>query len=278
MRNVFPIPPRGILGSPLNVTWRPSGGSPMVRLRLRMPGGLFGAQRSTATNTATRSHDGVDLLAPRGTPVQAPLRGRVMIVREPPPDPSTPDVSEHFITIDHNFNTRQQGMGLITRYHHLQSISVSEGQSVGAGVQIAEVGQYGGTEHLHFSLMRALEPDPNIWQAGGNYTEQLSSSLPIDPTRMLANFEITYMGTPSLSTEQREVSGLGVISQNHFQWFQVGWKERWRWIPLYEPVPEGDLQLMNTLRDAWRAERPVHLATRNSPFWGKNVIFSARVI
>jgi murein DD-endopeptidase MepM/ murein hydrolase activator NlpD len=96
-------------------------------------------------------HEGVDVAAPQGTPVQAMKAGRV----------------EHAgswggyglsVMISHGSNVR-------TLYAHLSRIDVRRGDRVGGGQQIGAVGQTGNATgpHLHFEVWRwgrAEDPVP----------------------------------------------------------------------------------------------------------------------
>ena len=100
-------------------------------------------------NRRGRLHSGVDLRAPRGTPIHAAADGRVKF-------------SGHkngygkIIVIDH-------GRGIETAYAHNDSNLVATGQRVSQGEVIARVGRSGRTTgyHLHFEYRRhgqALNP------------------------------------------------------------------------------------------------------------------------
>ena len=87
-----------------------------------------------------RMHTGLDLMAPRGTPVLAALSGRVHLVQ-------WTDGYGLTLVIDH-------GDGRRTLYAHLDAVGVRPGQSVTAGEPVAVVGMTGRTSgpHLHFEL------------------------------------------------------------------------------------------------------------------------------
>ncbi len=93
-----------------------------------------------------RFHDGVDLPAPTGTEIIAPLDGEVL---------STGYLGGYgnHVAIDH-------GGGLSTMYGHLSSILVREGQEIKKGQVIGRVGSTGWSTgpHLHFMIMLQGEP------------------------------------------------------------------------------------------------------------------------
>ncbi|HSJ65294.1 MAG TPA: M23 family metallopeptidase [Gemmatimonadaceae bacterium] len=96
-----------------------------------------------------RPHLGVDVSAPKGTPITAPASG---VVRK---------VERNFtygllIELDH-------GDGVVTRYAHCESVEVEEGQQVIAGTTIATVGSSGlsTAPHLHYEVhVRGRPVDP----------------------------------------------------------------------------------------------------------------------
>ncbi|WP_298914204.1 M23 family metallopeptidase [uncultured Algimonas sp.] len=110
----------------------------------------FGAQR-ILNGEPKRPHFGVDLAAPKGTPIVAPADGIVSLA----------DDDMYFegslILIDH-------GQGLISYYLHNEDVLVEEGQRVKQGEQIATVGSRGRSTgpHLCWRLKwrgRNLDPE-----------------------------------------------------------------------------------------------------------------------
>jgi len=99
----------------------------------------FGAQRYV-NGQAKSPHSGIDIAAPKGTPVKAPLAGKVLLVEDM-------FLNGTLIAIGH-------GKGLVTVYAHLSKTHVHVGQEVQAGQIIAEVGSTGRSTgaHLHWGM------------------------------------------------------------------------------------------------------------------------------
>jgi murein DD-endopeptidase MepM/ murein hydrolase activator NlpD len=94
-------------------------------------------------------HPGVDLAAPKGTPIRATAAGRVTFAGPKPGYGLA-------IEIDH-------GNQFTTRYGHLSRVDVHVGDLVLPLQHIAEVGSTGRSTgpHLHFEVLRKGEPiDP----------------------------------------------------------------------------------------------------------------------
>jgi hypothetical protein len=85
-----------------------------------------------------RLHAGIDISAPRGTPVRAAAAGQILLVRRQ-------NGYGKMIVIEHGIDRQ-------TVYGHLDSYSVSEGDVVRAGDVIGTVGKTGRATgfHLHF--------------------------------------------------------------------------------------------------------------------------------
>jgi murein DD-endopeptidase MepM/ murein hydrolase activator NlpD len=85
-------------------------------------------------------HEGIDFVAPEGTPVAAAADG-IVIASE------THHSYGQMLEIDH-------GSDLVTRYAHNSKMLVSVGQLVKRGQKIAEVGNTGRStgSHLHFEV------------------------------------------------------------------------------------------------------------------------------
>lgn len=100
----------------------------------------FGLRR-VFNGQSRNPHSGMDIAAPSGAAVAAPLPGRVI------------DVGEYFfngttVWLDH-------GGGLLTMYCHLSRIDVQLGQSLAVGERLGAVGASGRATgpHLHWGIM-----------------------------------------------------------------------------------------------------------------------------
>jgi murein DD-endopeptidase MepM/ murein hydrolase activator NlpD len=101
------------------------------------------------------SHKGVDLAARQGTPVVAAKKGKVVVA-------GWNGSAGNEVRIDH-------GDGTKTRYLHLHSVAVREGQDVEAGQIIGAVGSTGQSTgpHLHFEILlqgKAVNPAPYLFK------------------------------------------------------------------------------------------------------------------
>ena len=106
-----------------------------------------------------RSHNGVDLADPVGTPVVAADAGVVVhatVACHPTSSWGCGGGFGNYVTVAHPG-------GLATVYAHLSSIAVEVGQSVAAGEPVGRIGNSGNSygPHLHFEVRRSGSPtDP----------------------------------------------------------------------------------------------------------------------
>ncbi len=117
----------------------------------------FGTRADPFTQTQSM-HQGLDMSAPRRTQIYAPAPGIVLFA-------SRKDRYGKMIEIDH-------GMGLVTRYGHLDDITVKPGQRVAFREKIGLVGSTGRTSgaHLHYEVIVKGKPlDPLRFLDVGKY-------------------------------------------------------------------------------------------------------------
>jgi len=129
--------------------WQGAFHLPLEKARVSSP---FGTRRSYNGQPARSYHEGIDLAAPRGTPVYAPAAGQVVLAEKL-------EVRGKGVLIDH-------GWGVISGYFHLSRIEVRAGQEVKSGDLIGRVGSTGLStgNHLHWEIrVRSVPVDPQQW-------------------------------------------------------------------------------------------------------------------
>jgi hypothetical protein len=137
----------------LKLHWRDTPETDLALMQ-PVPGELasrFGLRRFF-NGEARQPHVGLDVAAPRGTPVVAGGAGQVLAVGDYFFNGKT-------VFIDH-------GNGLITMYCHLDRIDVQEGQAVEKGQPIGLSGQTGRATgpHLHWSVvLNGAMVDPELF-------------------------------------------------------------------------------------------------------------------
>lgn len=97
--------------------------------------GVYGSQR-IFNGEPRRPHFGVDIAAPKGTPIAAPADGIVTLAE--------PDLyySGGTIILDH-------GHGLTSAFLHMESLSVEVGQKIKQGAEIGKLGSTGRSSGPH---------------------------------------------------------------------------------------------------------------------------------
>lgn len=101
----------------------------------------FGYRKNPVTGRVA-FHKGIDITAPTGTPIRAPADGVVIAVK-------WFSTYGKIVDIDHQ-------NGIKTRYAHMSSYKVEEGQEVKRGQVIGAVGNTGRSQapHLHYEVYR----------------------------------------------------------------------------------------------------------------------------
>ncbi len=126
----------------------------------------FGAVR-VINNNPPRRHNGIDIAAPEGTPIQAPNDGIVRLAEFLLSGGNT-------IIIDH-------GLGITSTYMHLEDIYVNESERVQRGDTIGTVGMtgYATGPHLHWEV--------NIYQRPVNPEQLMDNDLLLLPPAYVIN-------------------------------------------------------------------------------------------
>jgi murein DD-endopeptidase MepM/ murein hydrolase activator NlpD len=117
----------------------------------------YGGRRDPFTGRWS-SHNGIDLVQPAGTPIHATGPGTVVLT-------GWHGGYGWMVEIDH-------GMGVRTRYAHMQSILAEKGQKVEVGTKVGLVGSSGRSSgpHLHYEiLIDGKADDPTNFLTAGRY-------------------------------------------------------------------------------------------------------------
>lgn len=105
----------------------------------------FGDRQDPIHRGAIEKHGGIDIPAPKGTPILAADDGVVIVAGK------VSGFGNHAVYVQHK-------NGLTTVYGHGSAHHVTVGQTVRAGEQIADVGSEGMStgDHLHFGVLKGF--------------------------------------------------------------------------------------------------------------------------
>ena len=172
----------------LDPTTIPSPGTPVFRWPLenivitQYFGGTEFAARNSSVYGGRAYHPGVDLGAPRGTPILAPLTGTVRATGNTDAVPGCYSWGK-WTLIDH-------ANGLSTLYAHQNVVGVTAGQKVNTGDIIGYVGNTGFSTgpHLHFTVyakdgvnVRRFNEIKTVTSCGPATTPVAATDAYIDP-------------------------------------------------------------------------------------------------
>lgn len=134
------------LGAPLDIPYRETSG--------------FGF-RSDPFTRRTAWHDGVDIAAFAGAPIRATAPGKVIFA-------GNKSGFGRCVEIDH-------GLGFMTRYGHLRSISAKRGDTIAIGEKLGTMGSTGRSTgpHLHYEVFfRGKSYDPIKFLRAGKHVHE----------------------------------------------------------------------------------------------------------
>lgn len=146
---------------------QPGGGDPAVGGYVQpVKGGTFGQGIGASRDGGKRSHNGLDIQAPLGSPVSPIARG---VVTQVSSDPK----SGTFVRVRH-------ADGTTSSYSHLGSVTVKEGDPIAPGQSLGTVGQTGNATGPVLHLV-VRDPSGNLVDPSGIFG---GGSAPAGPVRV----------------------------------------------------------------------------------------------
>jgi len=235
----------------VSVTREPALSFPVVGRDSRTISSFFGAPR----DGGRRSHEGIDIFAPRGTPVVASADGVVSGV-------GVNNLGGNVVWLSDD----KRGQSLY--YAHLEAQAVREGQRVSVGDTVGFVGNTGNARttapHLHFGIYRfnegAVDPLPYVRRGLGPARQPLlAASLLGDSVRMAAGRVAVRQAPSSAVATRLELPRAAVVRVvgGTATWLrvllpdaQVGYVPGGATEPIRDPLRRRTLTGATTLRDA----------------------------
>ncbi|AHM59674.1 Peptidase M23 [Flammeovirgaceae bacterium 311] len=161
----------------ISISPSPALVNPVSGASNRSIGSLYGVDR----DGGRRSHEGVDIFAPRGTPVIAPTNGYISRV-------GTNNLGGKVVWM------QDQARGQVYYFAHLDSQLVQTGRKVVQGDTLGLVGNTGNARttppHLHFGIYQRGSKDPI------NYIRTMeiaATALPLDTAVMAKPFKVNTL-------------------------------------------------------------------------------------
>lgn len=176
----------------ISVTRDPLLAFPVKGRNSKQISSFWGANR----DAGRRSHEGVDIFAPRGTPALAAIDGYVSRV-------GTNNLGGNVIFLS------DQSHGINLYYAHLDSFNVAQGKHVQLGDTLGFVGNTGNARttapHLHFGIYEsgtgAINPLPFIRQGLGVPSQKLPDAETLgDTARLVASSALKVAPTSKAIT------------------------------------------------------------------------------
>ena len=176
----------------LSITRDPLLAFPVEGRSSKQISSFWGANR----DGGRRSHEGIDIFAPRGTPALAAINGYVSRV-------GTNNLGGNIIFLS------DQAHGINLYYAHLDSFNVAQGKRVQLGDTLGFVGNTGNARttgtHLHFGIYEsgtgAINPLPFIRASLGEPTQKLPDADALgDTVRLTTNSPLRVAPTSRATT------------------------------------------------------------------------------
>lgn len=255
MRDAYLDPIHLPIVPPIDLNRIPSSGDiSAFPLQLRDRDGLFYTDRPESD--FIRVHQGVDLLAPPGTPVFAVTGGTVL------------ESSDDRVLLLHD----RGFIKFLTCYSEVRNVSVGVNEIVGSGDQIAEVKDFTddrAPDHLHFEIRYLLDTI--------NAAPTRANTLPVDPTNVLYQWEArSFVWDAAMDAGQVYDNVVilyfeEVLRQRQLRFLLVkvsGDDTRDLYLPLIDSSP-ANLSLIETVKQAFFHSKIVRIIWHESLFFSK---------